>query len=48
MSLLDLPVPGPVDAAVHEHEWRLVSIEYEDSRECRCFECAECGANRFA
>jgi len=28
---------------VHDHEWQLVSVDYDDGLEVRHFECAGCG-----
>ena len=27
----------------HDHEWQLVSVDYDDGLEVRHFECADCG-----
>jgi hypothetical protein len=31
----------------HVHQWRLVSIEYDDFGHVRMFECAECPEVRY-
>ena len=28
---------------LHEHEWRLRSVEYDDALEVRRYECSSCG-----
>jgi len=31
------------DHPAHDHEWQLVSVDYDDGLEVRHFECADCG-----
>jgi hypothetical protein len=45
-EVLDLPVvlrlvPG------HEHAWRLLSVEYDEGLEVRCYECSGCRDVQF-
>ncbi len=51
-SLVDDVVPPhrPRDgaAAPHDHVWRLVSVEYEDSGPVRELTCERCAEVRFA
>jgi hypothetical protein len=32
----------PLRLVIHEHQWELRSIEYDDTFEVRCYECTGC------
>jgi hypothetical protein len=44
----EIPTPSPTLELVpghehgHEHTWQLRSVEYDESLEVRCYECAHC------
>lgn len=33
--------------APHEHVWQLLSVEYDDGLEVRCYECLDCRDVQF-
>jgi hypothetical protein len=45
-EVLDLPVVLRL-VPPHEHAWRLLSVEYDEGLEIRCYECSGCRDVQF-